>query len=125
MNIVPQARAENQVFETSRRFCRDFRIGAGLKRANIQKVNGHSCLSVFQFAFGLVFSGRNLWRYLEKETALFEKDTVYRMLNNPRRMPGWMLLDQPRFPRPCHDLGAVPRRQFAEDALQMPLGRVR
>lgn len=43
MSIVPQARAENQAFETSRRFCRDFRIGAGLKRANIQKVNGHFC----------------------------------------------------------------------------------
>lgn len=90
MNIVPQTSAENQAFVTARRFCRDFKIGAGLKRANIQKINGHSCLSVFQFVFGLVFSGRNLWRYLEREAAPFRKDTVYRLLNNPRY--NWRIL---------------------------------
>jgi len=83
MNIVPQTSAENQAFETSRRFCRDFQIGTWLNRANIRKINGHSCLSVFQFIFELVFSGRNLWRYLEREDAPFQKDTVYRLLNNP------------------------------------------
>jgi len=83
MNILPQDVNESHVFETSRQFCKKFRIGALLKRSNIQKINGHSCLSVFQFVFGLAFSGRNLWRSLERNDAPFQKDTAYRLLNHP------------------------------------------
>lgn len=84
MTIISQSNPVKQVEGTVNQFCRMCRLGSRLKEANVKKINGHSCLSVFQFIFSLVFSGKNLWRYLERETVEFQKDTVYRFLNNPR-----------------------------------------
>lgn len=83
MNIVSRNTIEKQVESSINQFCKRIKLGSCLKKANIQKVNGHSCLSIFESVFSLVFSGKSLWRYLERETSLFQKDTVYRFLNNP------------------------------------------
>ena len=90
MNIVSRNETEKQVESIVSQFCKKHRLGTRLKDANINKLNGYSSLSVFQFVFSLVFSGRNLWRYLEREVAEFQKDTVYRFLNNPRY--NWRIL---------------------------------
>jgi hypothetical protein len=90
LNIVSQNNSEKQVESTINRFCRTHQFGTRLKESNIKKINGHSCLSIFQFVFSLAFSGKNLWRYLERETGEFQKDTVYRFLNNPRY--NWRIL---------------------------------
>lgn len=83
MTIVSRNYIEKQAESSVNLFCKRIKLGSCLKRANIHKFNGHSCLSIFQSVFSLVFSGKNLWRYLEREESLFQKDTVYRFLNDP------------------------------------------
>lgn len=83
MTIVSRYNIEKQAESSVNQFCKRIKLGSNLKKANIHKLNGHSCLSIFESVFSLVFSGKNLWRYLEREVSLFQKDTVYRFLNNP------------------------------------------
>jgi len=83
MTIVSRINIEKQAESSVKQFCKRIKLGSNLKKSNIHKLNGHSCLSIFESVFSLVFSGKNLWRYLEREVSPFQKDTVYRFLNNP------------------------------------------
>ncbi len=60
------------------------RIALLLKQSNIAKKFGISPVVVMRFIFSLVFTGKNLFRYLQVSDAASEigKDTVYRFLNS-------------------------------------------
>lgn len=60
------------------------RIVLLLRQSNILKQCGIAPVAVMRFVFCLVFTGKNLFRYLQVETAGDEigKDTVYRFLNS-------------------------------------------
>lgn len=60
------------------------KIGQALRQSNFQKQKGFPCKDLLQFLVLLVFTGKNLRRYLDSDagTALFQKDAVYRFLND-------------------------------------------
>jgi hypothetical protein len=60
------------------------RIALLLKQSNIAKQFRFSPVVVMRFIFSLVFTGKNLFRYLQVSDAASEigKDTVYRFLNS-------------------------------------------
>ena len=60
------------------------RIAQLLKQSNIAKKFGVSPVIVMRFIFSLVFTGKNLFRYLQLPESVSEigKDTVYRFLNS-------------------------------------------
>lgn len=60
------------------------RIALLLKQSNVAKQCGISPVAVMQMIFSLVFTGKNLFRYLQAEGTDSEagKDTVYRFLNS-------------------------------------------
>jgi len=60
------------------------RIALLLKQSNIAKKFGISPVVVMRFIFSLVFTGKNLFRYLQGSDTASEigKDTVYRFLNS-------------------------------------------
>ncbi len=60
------------------------RIALLLKQSNITKKFGVSPVIVMRFIFSLVFTGKNLFRYLQASEAVSDigKDTVYRFLNS-------------------------------------------
>ena len=55
-----------------------------LRKANIRKLKGFSCLVVFQFIFQLIFTGKNFYQLLESDnfSPPFAKDVVYDFLNS-------------------------------------------
>lgn len=61
-----------------------FHIAKELKRANAQKEKGFSPVSIFQYLFLLVFSGKSMYMdYLMGKTeGQFAKDTVYRFMKS-------------------------------------------
>jgi DDE superfamily endonuclease len=70
---------ENQIHQ----FFQNQNIGRLLKRSNIDKEKGVSPVAVFRLLFGLVFTGKNLFRTLETGGYCgMAKDTVYRFLNS-------------------------------------------
>lgn len=60
------------------------RIALLLKQSNIAKKFGISPVVVMRFIFSLVFTGKNLYRYLQTPESVSDigKDTVYRFLNS-------------------------------------------
>ena len=60
------------------------RIALLLKQSNIAKKFGISPVVVIRFIFSLVFTGKNLFRYLHTPESVSDigKDTVYRFLNS-------------------------------------------
>jgi DNA-binding MurR/RpiR family transcriptional regulator len=60
------------------------RIALLLKKSNIAKKFGVSPVAVMRFIFSLVFTGKNLFRYLNSAESgdALGKDTVYRFLNS-------------------------------------------
>ena len=60
------------------------RIALLLKQSNIAKKFGVSSMVVMRLIFSLVFTGKNLFRYLQTSESGSEvgKDTVYRFLNS-------------------------------------------
>lgn len=60
------------------------RIALLLKQSNMVKQCGIAPVSVMRFIFSLVFTGKNLFRYLQADASGDEigKDTVYRFLNS-------------------------------------------
>jgi hypothetical protein len=60
------------------------RIALLLKQSNMIKQCGFAPVTVMRFIFCLVFTGKNLFRYLQADTSGAEigKDTVYRFLNS-------------------------------------------
>ena len=65
-------------------FCKTFLLGRLLRKCNIIKLKGASCLQVFKFIFQLIFSGKNLYQLLQTKgyEPPFEKDVVYDFLNS-------------------------------------------
>jgi len=65
-------------------FFQKIMLGSLLRKSNIAKLKGASCLSVFQFIFQLIFSGKNLYQLLQSKNfdAPFGKDVVYDFLNS-------------------------------------------
>jgi hypothetical protein len=65
-------------------FFKEHKIGQVLKKSNFFKQKGIPCKDLLQFLVTLVFMGKNLWRYLDSEAgnAPFQKDSIYRFLNN-------------------------------------------
>ncbi|WP_346208008.1 transposase [Caldifermentibacillus hisashii] len=63
----------------------ELNIGYHLRKANITKLSGYSCLTVFKLIFLLVFQYKNWFRaFMSKRSQdLPGKDTVYRFLNTP------------------------------------------
>ena len=75
--------------QTQSRFSQLFstlKVSQLLRQAGIRKSYGHSCFTLFQILFQLVFQNRNLYRILESNQAetLPRKDAYYRFLNEPR-----------------------------------------
>ena len=60
------------------------RIAQLLKQSNMVKQCGIAPAVVMRFVFSLVFTGKNLFRYLQADGSAGEigKDTVYRFLNS-------------------------------------------
>jgi len=56
-----------------------------LKTSKINKLKGYSLALLVQFLVGLVFTRKNLYRYLEqvKDKKPFSKNLVYRFIDNP------------------------------------------
>jgi hypothetical protein len=63
----------------------ELNVGYHLRKANITKLAGYSCLSVFKLIFLLVFQYKNWYRAFTSKRSqdLPGKDTVYRFLNTP------------------------------------------
>ena len=65
-------------------FFSNFAISKLLKKSNFYKEGGIQCVLVLKEIFGLVFSGKNLFRTLKMnpEDISFKKNTAYRFLNS-------------------------------------------
>jgi hypothetical protein len=82
--ISQNNKEEKQLSTTVNNFFKTFKIGDILKQCNFYKDKGFPPLLVLKFLFTLVFSAKNLYRYLQSNTTenLFGKDVVYRFLNS-------------------------------------------
>jgi len=84
-SILPEnTAAENKSANYVANFFKEHKIGQALKLSNFFKQKGFPCKDLLQFLVTLVFMGKNLWRYLDTDAgnAPFQKDAVYRFLNN-------------------------------------------
>lgn len=84
-SILPEnTAAENKSANYVANFFKEHKIGQALKQSNFFKQKGFPCKDLLQFLVTLVFMGKNLWRYLDTDVgnAPFQKDAVYRFLNN-------------------------------------------
>ncbi|TDT45635.1 hypothetical protein [Fonticella tunisiensis] len=82
--IIPDN--DKQLNLTIDKFFKENKIGTLLKQCNFNKDKGFSCIMVLKFIFTLVFTGKNLFRYLDSSNIKAElaKDTVYRFLNSTK-----------------------------------------
>lgn len=62
----------------------ELNVGYHLRKANISKLAGYSCLNVFKLVFLLVFQYKNLFRAQQSKKVgdLPGKDTVYRFFKH-------------------------------------------
>lgn len=84
MNLIVSQKDEIQ--NHASKFIKKYQIGKIMKRSNFHKDKGLSCIVLFRFIFMLVFTGKNLYRFLQSEITDGQpgKDTVYRFLNSAR-----------------------------------------
>jgi len=85
MNSIPQNYVEEKQFtDTIKYFFKKFKFSKALLRANAYKQKGVPVITVFLYLFQLVFTNRSMYMDLltAKDSALFMKDTVYRLLNS-------------------------------------------
>ena len=83
--IIPQNNYNGkQINSKSRTFFKNIKPGHLLRKSNIIKLKGASCLIVFQLIFQLIFTGKNLYQLLESKSSNlpFKKDVVYDFLNS-------------------------------------------
>ena len=75
--------AENKPANAVGNFFKEQKIGQALRQSNFSKQKGFPCKDLLQFLVMLVFTGKNLFRYLQSdaENAPFQKDAIYRLLN--------------------------------------------
>lgn len=76
--------AENKSAGAVRQFFVEHKICKALHKSNFTKQKGFPCQELLQFLVTLVFTGKNLWRYLQSDTgnASFKKCSIYRFLND-------------------------------------------
>lgn len=67
-------------------FFSKFSISKLLKKSNFYKESGIQCIVVLKKIFGLIFSGKNLYRTLDMkpDDISFKKNTAYRFLNSSK-----------------------------------------
>ncbi len=83
--IIPQNNYnEKQINSRIFSFFKDIKLGKLLRKSNILKLRGASCLIVFHIIFQLIFTGKNLYQLLESKSAKLpiKKDAVYDFLNS-------------------------------------------
>jgi len=84
--IADKSNAEHVISSKIDRFFATFSISKLLKKSNFYKESGIQCIVVLKELFGLVFSGKNLFRTLKMnpEEVSFRKNTAYRFLNSSK-----------------------------------------
>lgn len=82
--ITDNSNAEHIISSRIDKFFVDFSISRLLKKSNFYKEGGIQCIVVLKEIFGLVFSGKNLFRTLKinPDDISFKKNTAYRFLNS-------------------------------------------
>lgn len=82
--ITDNTSAEHVISSKVDTFFTDFSIYKLLKKSNFYKEGGIQCVVVLKELFGLIFSGKNLFRTLKMnpEDISFKKNTAYRLLNS-------------------------------------------
>jgi hypothetical protein len=77
---------ENTITSKIDAFFNKFTISKLLKKSNFYKESGIQCVVVLKEIFGLIFSGKNLFRTLKMnpDDISFKKNTAYRFLNSSR-----------------------------------------
>lgn len=75
---------ENKLQTQIDKFINNFQVGKLLRQSNFLKQSGYPCLQIFKILFLLVFTGKNLYQYLQsgKPEEEPEKDAFYRFLNS-------------------------------------------
>ncbi|NLE90612.1 MAG: transposase [Dehalococcoidales bacterium] len=92
--ITDNSNAEHVISSKIDTFFTNFSIGKLLKKSNFYKEGGFQCVVVLKEIFGLVFSGKNLFRTLKMnpDDISFKKNTAYRFLNSSSFNWGRLLL---------------------------------
>lgn len=82
--ITDNSNAEHAISSKIDTFFANFSISTLMKKSNFYKEGGIQCVVVLKEIFGLVFSGKNLFRTLKMnpEDISFKKNTAYRFLNS-------------------------------------------
>lgn len=77
-------KAENRSANAVQQFFKEHKIGQKMRQSNFSKQKGFLCTDLLQFLVMLVFTGKNLFRYLQSDvrSASFGKDSIYRFLND-------------------------------------------
>ena len=84
--IAENSSAEYEIPSKIDTFFTNFSISKLMKKSNFYKEIGIHCVVILKKLFGLIFSGKNLFRTLEMkpDDILFRKNTAYRFLNSSR-----------------------------------------
>ena len=61
---------ENEIFDSTTKFMKEFQIGKLLFRCNAGKMKGAPMMDIFRYLFCLVFSNRSM--YMQRKTGVFE-----------------------------------------------------
>jgi hypothetical protein len=82
--ITDNSNAEHAISSKIDTFFANFSISRLMKKSNFYKEGGIQCVVVLKEIFGLVFSGKNLFRTLKMnpDDLSFKKNTAYRFLNS-------------------------------------------
>jgi hypothetical protein len=82
--ITENSNAEHVITSKIDSFFAQFSISKLMKKSNFYKGGGIQCIVVLKEIFGLVFSGKNLFRTLKMKPhdISFKKNTAYRFLNS-------------------------------------------
>jgi len=84
-SILPESTIDrNKEISIVLHFFKKHQVGKALRQSNFLKERGIPCNDLLQFLVMLVFTGKNLFRYLQAylRSIPFAKDTIYRFLNN-------------------------------------------
>ena len=85
MNIITQELENiNDLSKNLKSFNKSFGLYDMLRKCGANKIKGIFIGEIFNFLMTLVFTGKNLYWTVQKETAGFSKDTAYRFLNNAK-----------------------------------------
>ena len=88
-SILSDLQDKIQTESRVKRFLKLFKVLDFVKSSDFTKVKGIPLLAIIHYLLKLMFTHKNLFRSMNSEQGLvpFAKDTVYRLLNDPR--PDW------------------------------------